>query len=369
MTLRGVEQASRRFPEPIAFDYLARLERGTLMPSVPKLATLANVYQRPLLEFVDLYELEHLKSLVPEQEGDFGHFRQVAIDYRLEGDHWRSAGGMLRGLDAARGSGDIDVIAQALTSVGIGLIALGRYHAAQRFLEEGLRVVRSDRIRGYALYNLGLVHFHLENLILAELFNQKASEYVGDDLSLQADIHANRGAIFADRGRYEDAARMTRQALEEYRSLGNNPFMTLAMYNLGSQLVKAGQHDEGLTVLRESMSLSAELGDPRLRAMSTLFYGRALYMLGRYEEAVSPLKAAFLIARDREMSQQAFDASFYLWKLSDERGLPIEGDWQAAARRYRPLVEQRSEETAEFDAYLADQRKKPRPGRKPKGVM
>src|SRR5262249_35246261 len=101
LTLRGVEQASRRFPEPIAFDYLARLQRGTLMPSVPKLATLANVYQRPLQEFVDLYELEQLKTLVPEQEGDFWHFRQIGIDYRAEGDHRRSAGAMLRGLDAA----------------------------------------------------------------------------------------------------------------------------------------------------------------------------------------------------------------------------------------------------------------------------
>src|SRR6185436_3311687 len=105
------------------------------------------------------YELEHLKSRVTEQDGDFWHFRKLGIDYRAEGDLWRSAGAMLRGLDAARASLDVDTIAQALTSVGIGLIPLARYHAAVRFLEEALRTVRIERIRAYALHNLARAHF------------------------------------------------------------------------------------------------------------------------------------------------------------------------------------------------------------------
>jgi hypothetical protein len=68
------------------------------------------------------------------------------------------------------------------------------------------------------------------------------------------------------------------------------------------------------------------------------------------------------------MPQQAFHAAFHLWKLSDERGFPIEGDWLEEALRYRPGVDERTEETATFDAWLADERKKRRPGRRSKDV-
>ena len=349
LTLRGVEQVSRRFPEPIAFDYLARLERGALMPSVPKLATLANVYQRPLHEFVDLYELEHLRALVPEQKGDFWHFRKLGIDYRAAGDHRRAAAAMLRGLDAARASGDIDAIAQALTSVGIGLSRLTRYNAARRFYEDALRVIRVDRILGYALHGLAQAHYHLDDLILSELLCEKAEAFVAGDPSLVIHLRSLQAAIAHDREQYEEAVRLGREAMSGYSSLGDRENAVLAGYSLGNNLVKAQQVEEGLAMLRESMSLAAELGDPMLRADSAIAYGRTLYALGRSEDAISPLKSAFLIARDREMPRQAFHSAFYLWKLSDERGFESGGDWLELARLYRPEVEQRSEEIGEFD--------------------
>jgi tetratricopeptide (TPR) repeat protein len=369
LTLAGVEQASRRFPEPIAVDYLSRLERGSLMPSVPKLATLAHVYQRPLTEFVDLYELENLRELVPAQEGDFWHFRKLGIDYRAQGDPRRSAAAMLRGLDAARASGDIDATAQALTSVGIGLNRLSHYHAAQRFFEEALQLVRDDRIRGYALHNLSLSHYHLGSLFLADTLSAKAEAYIGADRTLWADVRSVRATILADQGRFEEAVKIGREALDRYRELGSTESMSLVMWNIGANQVRAGEVDEGLMTLRESMSLAAETGDPKQRADTAMAYGRSLYHLGRFEDAVSPLRSAFLVARAWEMPQQAFQSAFYLWKLSDERGFQDETDWLEAARRYRPEVEQRSSEVGEFDAWLAQERRKPRPGRKPKNLM
>lgn len=369
MTLRGVEQASRRFPEPIAFDYLARLERGILMPSVPKLATLAHVYQRPLTEFVDLYELENLRELVPAQEGDFWHFRKLGIEYRAEGDHRRSVAAMLRGLDAARASGDIDATAQALTNVGIGLHQLARYHAAQRFLEEALRMVRDDRIRGYALHNLANAHHQLDNLMLADTLSEKSEAYIGEDGQLWADVRSLRAAIDSDFGRHEDAVRAGLEALERYRELGLRESICLMIRSVGSNLVKTQRVDEGLAMLRESMALAAETGDPKLRSDSAIAYGRSLYGLGRYADAVSPLRSAFLIASDRGMPRQAFISAFYLWKLGDERGFQKEGGWLEQARRYRPDMEQLAEETKQFDAWLVEERKQPRPGRKPKDVM
>src|SRR5262245_15514540 len=67
MSLRDVARASTDHSEPIAFDYLSRLERGDIMPSLPKLATLAAVYGRPLMELVDRYEIERLRRLIPRR--------------------------------------------------------------------------------------------------------------------------------------------------------------------------------------------------------------------------------------------------------------------------------------------------------------
>ena len=190
-----------------------------------------------------------------------------------------------------------------------------------------------------------------------------------EDRRLDAYVRDLKASLLHERGLFDEAVDIYRGVLRAYEELGEDQNITLTLYDLGTTLVEAGRVEEGLSLIRESMARATELGDPRLRAMSAIFYGRALYRVGRYEYAIAPLKAAFLIARDREMAQQAFDCAFYLWKLSGEKGFPNEGDWLEAARRYRSGVDMRSAETAEFDAWLANDRKKMRPGRKPNDVM
>jgi hypothetical protein len=83
------------------------------MPSVPKIATLANRLPAPLQSSSTSTMLENLKSLVPEEEtATSGTSASSGSTYRVEGDHWRSTGAMMRGLDAARASGNTDQIAQ-----------------------------------------------------------------------------------------------------------------------------------------------------------------------------------------------------------------------------------------------------------------
>jgi tetratricopeptide (TPR) repeat protein len=258
------------------------------MPSVPKLATLAHVYQRPIQEFVDLYELENLKALVPNQEGDFQHFRKLGIEYGAQGDHRRSAAAMLRGLCAARASGDVDAIAQALTSVGVGLHRLALFNAALRFHEEALRTVRDDRIRAYALHGMAIAYYHLGNFMLADYLGEKAAEHTQPGQLLWAHIRDLQASIFEARGRFDDAVERGREVLREYENLGDHQNATLSMSTLGSYLVRAGKGGDGLTIAREAMARAAELGDPRLRAYSAFVYGRCLYWLGDTQTPSDP---------------------------------------------------------------------------------
>lgn len=360
LTLRKVEEASREFPEPVAFDYLSRLERGQLMPSVPKLATLANIYQRSLSELVDMYELETLRGLVTSK-GDFWHFRQVAIDALSESDTPRAVSAFLKGLEAARRAGDTGLIAQALNGVGHAFLRGGRFHAARRYLEEALRCVEDPRVRGYILDNLAIVHYQLDDLSLADLLSEKAWALAGEDRKLRSLVRTTRASILGDLGRYEDAASLAREALDEFRELGADALEIREMSNLGHYLVMMQRVDEGLAMLRDAMSRAAEHGDPQLRAQSTLYYGRCLHAIGRHDDAASSLISALLIARNREMHKEAFHSAFYLWKLALEQGSETEiHDYEDIARHYRAGIEQRSEEAREFDSWLAERRRKAR---------
>jgi transcriptional regulator with XRE-family HTH domain len=208
LTLSGVEQASRRFPEPIAIDYLSRLERGTLMPSVPKLATLAHVYQRPLHEFVDLYDLEQLRALVPEQEGDFWHFRKLGIEYGTQGDHGgrppRCSEGWTRRAPeeiSTRPLRRSPVWASASTgSPGIT--------PPSGFSRRRSAWFAVDRIRGYALYDLALAHYHLADLMLSGLAVRKGGDVRRTGSTSRPTSSRFARTIASDRQDYKEAIRL-----------------------------------------------------------------------------------------------------------------------------------------------------------------
>src|SRR5262249_2575097 len=102
--------------------------------------------------------------------------------------------------------------------------------------------------------------------------------------------------------------------------------------------------------LQDAAERAAERGDPELRAKSLYFLGRCLYVAGRKDEAPSPLKSSLLIARDNDFRNEAFLSAFILWKLARESGaLAEEADYLSIASANRARLQQRSEESAEFD--------------------
>jgi tetratricopeptide (TPR) repeat protein len=175
------------------------------MPSVPKLATLANIFERPIQEFVDLYEIEHLKSLVPDAGRRLLALPEARIDYRAEGDPWA-----VRRRECCEGSMPRALRRHRCDRAGaherrIALISLSRYHAAQRFLEEAL-ASRPDRPDPrVALHNLARAHFQLDNESLADYLSQKAGELAIDDRSFEADFHSVRAVILGSLSRFEQA--------------------------------------------------------------------------------------------------------------------------------------------------------------------
>lgn len=361
MSLRTVAQDCVGYPEPVGFDYLSRLERGQLMPSVPKLATLASVYGRPISELIDLYEIEELRRLVPKKAG-YAMCRTLGIESLERGEITKALACFLGALDAARlEAPDRQRFAVALNNAGHALLKGGRYLTARQYLEEGLRFVDRPGTRARLLDNLANVHYQLDDLLIAELLARAACDLTLEDVVMRPITHATLSAIVLDLKRYPEAEALMRQSLEDYERAGNEIEATRQMYNLGHCLVTQGKLSEGLILAGSAAARAAAREDPHLRATSQLFLGRCLYLAGRKEEAAGPLKVALRIATETSNRNVAFHGAFYLLQLALEKGSRAEeADNEKIARQHRVRLEQRSEEALSFDSWLALRSRKAR---------
>ena len=359
LSLRTVAEHAGEYPEPVGFDYLSRLERGHLMPSVPKLATLAAVYGRPLSDLIDLYEIEELRKLVPRRAG-YDLCRRLGIESLRKGETTKALACFLGALAAARREGaDRQKLAIAHNNAGHALMRGGRYTTARRYLEEGLRCVESQGTRARLLDNLAIVHYQLDDLILADVLSCAACVLAEVEPALRPSMIATRSMIVFDLGRYDEAEPMIREVLGAYESAGDETESIRQLCNLGHCLVKQGRGDEGLARLREAVVRAERKGDPHLRATSLFCVGRGLCLLGRGREAVEPLKAALEIALRECNRNAAFHSAFYLLSLAREMGSEAgQQEYETIARLQRVRLEQRSEEARAFDLRLAERRGK-----------
>jgi len=354
MTLRDVEVASKGYYEPINFDYLSRLESGQLMPSIPKLMTLTSIFERPINELIDLYEIETLRRFVPKGKS-VELLRELGVQALDKGEVPKALALFLGMLDAARQSGrDPQKLAVALNNVGAVLIRAGRYLNAQLYLEEGFRYVRAPQTRARLLDNLAQVHYQLDRLVLAEALSREASEIAREDDVMRPVTRATRASILVDLGEYEEAERLLRDAIVEYRKSGKETSEIRQTYNLGYCLVELGKTEEGLATLRTAAARAAEKGDPDLRARSLYYYGRCLFKAGRKDDAGTPLRSALRLATENSLRNEVFHSAYYLWLLAREIGAEDDAsEYFEIARDYRARLQQRSKEVEEFDRLLA----------------
>lgn len=359
LTLRSVAEDSRRFPEPIGFDYLSRLERGQLMPSVPKLATLANVYGRPISELIDLYEISELRKLIPKR-ANHDLCRKLGIESLRKGEITKALACFLGALDAARREeADDQKLAVAHNNAGHALLKGGRYLTARRFLEEGLRLVESPITRGRLLDNLANVHYQLDDLYLAEVLSREACDLAKEDPALRTVTRATRSLALVELKRHAEGEALMREALDEYERAGDEVETVREMYNLAHCLVLQGRFEEGLDYARRATQRAAKRRDPNLQATSLYFLGRCLYIAGVKDEAVAPLEQALRISGEEPNRNAAFHSAYYLWKAAGERGdQKQEAAFVALVRKYRVRLEQRSDEARAFDEWLSQRRGK-----------
>jgi DNA-binding CsgD family transcriptional regulator/tetratricopeptide (TPR) repeat protein len=220
-----------------------------------------------------------------------------------------------------------------LTHASEAAAALGEPGRQLAFLEAALAEQGDPRRAASILVATATAQRHLNRAAESIATLERALELAGDDPSIRAALA--RALMIA--GRYDEAARIARQALAsaaEPLVEGN------ARNTLGFSIAMTGAVEQGAAELREAIRIAREHDDPSDLALAYLNYAELLNLFGRSAEAravtaegrealdgVRPVAVTWL---DAKLAELAFDAGD--WDEA-EAHLPVAQPWTGEQTR------------------------------------
>lgn len=361
LTLRQVQELSSTFPEPVAYDYLSRVETGRVVPSIHKLITLSSIYGVPAQRFLDLIELQQIEQGAPSVRSP-QECRRLGEEAFGRGDLRSAYGYFKRGLALLDvESGKLSVEGSELRSrlqnnVGVALIKLGKFHLAQPYIEQAFENrTASEQLISMALINLASIAYQMDRLRLGETLALGALRAArrSDDRKLLGSCTTILSNIRADLGKVESAAGLIRRSLELHSDSPDSTEAVIARLNLGACLVDLDRLDEAEAAFRQGVESALRNGDPRLRARGLMDLGRFLYTQGHLDQARPALLESREVAEDRGYRSESFHSTYYLWRMAlEQKNGPEAVEFFRSLKRLRMMLDQRSEEALSFDGYL-----------------
>jgi non-specific serine/threonine protein kinase/serine/threonine-protein kinase len=199
-------------------------------------------------------------------------------------------------------------IAGVFVAMAIGLtVSTTLYFRAETAREEAARQARrSERVNDFLVGMLRSADPEIgrRDMTVLEVLDASAEridEELADDLDVRAAAHSNLGNTYDALGRYEEAVRHLRAAVELHREMypPGHPEIGVVLSNLGLALSHAGRYEEAEESLRESLAIAEASNLDAGRAASVRTNLAVLLKdLGRYEEAEPLYREA--LAMDRE---------------------------------------------------------------------
>jgi len=199
--------------------------------------------------------------------------------------------------------------AAVLASTGDPATALKLMEESVKLREEALGPEHPDVAAGLA--NLALIRLHFgkrdEALAAADRAVAIYAKSGGDlDASVFANLHANRGDVLLELGRYEEAEREFATALGVVRRelSSNHETLSQVLHGLGEARLAEGQPDAAIPLLHEALAIreTSEV-DELLTANTRFALARALWPSGTKRN-----RARLLAASAREVYQRHHSA-------------------------------------------------------------
>jgi tetratricopeptide (TPR) repeat protein len=372
LSLRQVQAASHELPEPVAFDYLSRVESGQAVPSPQKLLSLARIYQVPVQQFLDLLDLDGLK--LPEGADDDPESCRVRGIAAAGSGKMREAYSIFHaGITRLQNLPDLTPEQDTLLghlhhNLGIVLRRLGKYRAAQDHFERALEsthrpgdhVARTLTCLADVAYQQGRPQL-AEGIAFASL---RAARRAKDRYVLGCALVV-LASIRAELGNRPSAVSLLRRAVALLNEPRGASDRVIAQGSLAQHLALLGHTEEADEMFRESIVQAERLGNPRMVSRVLFDLARSLFERGERTESARLFGRSAAIAAEHDLPPERFHSEFYLWRLALERK-----EAREAAERLRTLkllrlgLDHQSEESIEFMRFLKQARSRAR-GRSP----
>ena len=206
-------------------------------------------------------------------------------------------------LRAARGAGDVEGQAFALSHIGVAHLRLSRPGPAEEHLREAFELFRragDETGQGRVLFNLGLAAERAGRYAAAIDYRLRALDLVrrAGHRDVEATILAGLGSVLDHAGRLDEAAAYYQQSLTVARETGNLGVQAGALHGLGELDVREGRLTPAVDHLGQAIQLYRQTGNRHGEAGALDSLGALHTRLGQVDPAVTHYEQALAIFRD-----------------------------------------------------------------------
>jgi len=360
LTLGGVEDLSAVFGDRINKTYLFRVERGTTVPTLPRLHILARIYRVRLTALVDILEQARLEQ---KRKTDFGIdlSKNTFEDIRTKGIEAEDRGDFARAIqlyEAAAERARLEPpsadrklkIATARHDLSIALRCSGEWELAREVAEDTFEEPAiPDLLRDKMRLNLAIIYRRLGQPVLASeilLGLQDRKDKVSPEIL--ALVYQEMGSLLL-KSRPREAAKNYKLALGIQKRLRNTLDVCRLLGNIGLAELNAGRYEPSMKALIQAHEIARVNQFHHPQAAIACFMGKNAFKNGNLELAKPHLREALELARNGDYNEVLFESHFYLWRIATaQENISLARALEASLRFYAKRVKEPTEELEEF---------------------
>lgn len=329
LSLIAAEALSASLGGRISRSNLSRIENSQGSPNLASLGTLALLYDVPLSELVERYEIDRrLQQVMVKIEGK--SHAQIIEEAR---QHIR-AGRYLEALTLVKryrewGQPERVEVSTERAEPGVRrlrlielqcMLHLGFYECARTDAE---RLLSSDGLgledKLIAWHCFVACSLRLERFRIAEAALGHVEELLRSPEAparYQADFTLLRGNLFFLTTLYEDALRAYSRSLKLFEDLSNHYEVCRCRILVGGTLIELDKHRTARQQLERALTVAGRAGYGRLKSLALSNLAKLTFRAGRHHEAENFALRSNRIARDLEYEPVLFRNTWYLREIA-----------------------------------------------------
>jgi len=331
LTLDAVEALSFNLGQRISKSNLSRLENCQTSPNLSKLGTLALLYDVPLSEMVERYEIERrlqcLELRTPASSP--AETMEAAID-RMKAGAYLEALALIRSTrerlePGNRGTTGTDPAYRRLCLAEIQCLLHLGFHECARIDAERALALKELGVEDTLLAWHGFVasSIRLRRLQVARAALAHAEEILASPEApsrFRAHFALLQGNLHSEHENYDEALASYVRALQLFEALPNAYEACRCRVLAGGALIELGKLRNARSQLERALAVAEPAGYGRLKCLASSNLAKLAFLLDRHGECENHALRSNRIARELEFEPVLFRNSWYLRRIALMRG-------------------------------------------------